>query len=253
MTPAVLCREFSNGATAYSPPGQGPFPAILVLHGSEGGWAGWSHRNAAIFAAAGFLAVPFAYSRSGSFWYAGDIIDVPLDETEAAMAALRRQSLSNGRVGLFGVSRGGEHALLLTALMARDGAAGLPDAVAVHSPSDVVCGGFDASVTRPWNDPRRASWDPADLSWTWRGSTEGLTPATPIEIERYAGPLMISHGTDDKVWTVDCTRRLDARLKSAGRAPEIHYYQGENHGLKPEAENLNTERLVSFFARHLSE
>lgn len=251
MTPAVLCRTLGGSRTAYSPPGDGPFPSILILHGSEGGWSGWSHRNAAIFASAGFLAYPFAYSRSGTFWYAGDILDVPLDDTEAAIDDLREQSLSNGRVGLFGVSRGAEHALLLTALMVRDGAEGLPDAVAVHSPSDVICGGFEANVTRSWDDPKKATWDPARLSWTWRGSTDGLKPATPIEIERYDGPLLISHGVEDKVWTVDCTRRLEARMRAAGREPEVHYYEGENHGLKPEAENLNTIRILSFFARHI--
>lgn len=35
---------------------------------------------------------------------------------------------------MFGVSRGAEHALLLTQLLAEDGSAALPDAVAVHSP-----------------------------------------------------------------------------------------------------------------------
>lgn len=252
MTPAIVCRSFGPFRTGYSPPGDGPFPCVLVLHGSEGGWSGWSHRNAVLLAAHGYLAFPLVYSRSGTFWYAGDIIDVPLDQTEAALAELRGHALSNGRVGLFGVSRGAEHALLLTALMSRDGASGLPDAVAVHSPSDVVCGGFDASLTRPWTDPKRGTWDPARLSWSWRGSSEGLQPATPIEIERYDGPLLISHGTDDKVWTVDCTRRLEQRLKAAGRDPEIYYYEGENHGLQPEAENLNNARLLSFFSRPLA-
>ncbi|MDF1793342.1 MAG: acyl-CoA thioester hydrolase/BAAT C-terminal domain-containing protein [Thalassobaculaceae bacterium] len=204
-----------------------------------------------MLAANGFLAIPFAYSVSGNFWYAGDIVDVPLDRTQDALAEARADGLSNGRVGLFGVSRGAEHALLLTALMARDGETGLPDAVAAHAPSDVICGAFEPNVTRPWTDPKRASWDPAKLSWSWRGSTAGLMPAMPIEIERYDGPLLISHGVEDKVWTVDCTRRLEARLKAGGRAPEVHYYDGENHGLQPDAENLNNARLLSFFSRHL--
>lgn len=252
MTSAVVCRSFGPFKTGYSPPGDGPFPSILILHGSEGGWSGWSHRNAVLLAANGYLAYPFSYSRSGSLWYAGDIIDIPLDQTEAAIAELRGHGLSNGRIGLFGVSRGAEHALLLTALMARDGVARLPDAVAVHSPSDVVCGGFEANIMRPWTDPKRAIWDPARLSWTWRGTAEGLMPAMPIEIERYEGPLLISHGVDDKVWTVECSRRLEARLRTAGREPEVYYYEGENHGLQPEAENLNYTRLLSFFARHLT-
>src|SRR5580704_17661402 len=45
--------------------------------------------------------------------------------------------LSGDKIGLYGVSRGAEHALLLASLMARDGVAGLPDAIAVHTPPDV--------------------------------------------------------------------------------------------------------------------
>src|SRR5262249_40264337 len=43
------------------------------------------------------------------------------------------------RVGLYGISRGAEHALLLATLMVRDGVPGLPDAIAVHTPPDVIC------------------------------------------------------------------------------------------------------------------
>ena len=44
--------------TTYGPTGDGPFPAVVVLHGSGGSWSGWSHRNAVMLAAYGFLAYP---------------------------------------------------------------------------------------------------------------------------------------------------------------------------------------------------
>ena len=95
-------------------------------------------------------------------------------------------------------------------------------------------------------------WDPADRAWTWQGSSEDLKPTTPIEIERYDGPLFISHGTEDKVWDVAMTRRLEERLRATGRDTEIHYYDGEDHILTSDAENENMERLLAFFGRHLS-
>jgi hypothetical protein len=52
---------------------------------------------------------------------AGSIIDVPLDRTIEALVALRTSGLSAKKIGPNGVSRGAEHALLLTALMAGDG------------------------------------------------------------------------------------------------------------------------------------
>ena len=124
----IVRRLIPKWGTTYRPPGEGPFPAIMVLHGSEGACSGWSHRNAAILAAHGFLAFPFGYSEGGNAWNAGNITDVSLDRTVEALDALRDFSFTGSRLGMYGVSRGAEHMLLLASLMARDGMTGLPDA-----------------------------------------------------------------------------------------------------------------------------
>lgn len=256
MSLAVIRRLIPEWGACYGPPGDGPFPAVLVLHGSEGGWSGWSHRNAVPLAAQGFLAFPFAYSRGGNAWNAGEIREVPLERSAEALQALRRFAATGSgagpKVGLYGISRGAEQALLLTALMAGEGMAGLPDAVAAFSPSDVIAGAFDARRWRDRGDPGWRVWDPAERAWSWRGSSEALLPTRPIEIERYEGPLFLAHGTADRVWSVDCTRRLEARLRDHGRSPEVHYYEGEDHLPGSEAENAHHERLFAFFQRHLA-
>lgn len=152
VTLRIISRSLPGLGQAYSPPGEGPFPTVMVLHGSEGAWSGYSYLNAAILAAHGFLAVPFGYSMGGNAWNAGNILDVPLDRTAEALAALHALPIS-GKVGLYGVSRGAEHALLCTSLMARDEVLGLPDAVAVHAPSDVICGAFIGANWRDSGDP----------------------------------------------------------------------------------------------------
>jgi len=157
----------------------------------------------------------------------------------------------SGKVGLYGTSRGGEHALLLTSLMVRDRVDPLPSAVAVHAPSDVICGGFDARQWRDKGDPGWKVWDPAERAWTWRGASDALKPTTPIEIERYEGPIFISHGTADNSWSVEMTRRLEARLIQHGRCPEVHYYDGQPHTPSGEAMNLHLRRLIAFFDQHL--
>jgi len=136
--------------------------------------------------------------------------------------------------------------------MARDGVAGLPDAIAGHAPPDVICGAFDAKTYRDSGDPGWQSWDPAQRAWTWRGSSDELLPTTAIEIERFGGPLFLSHGTQDATWSVDMTRRLGDRLNRHGRSPEVHLYEGEGHRLNSDAENQHNEHLIDFFARHLS-
>jgi dipeptidyl aminopeptidase/acylaminoacyl peptidase len=196
----------------------------------------------------GFVTLAYPYGTGGNSWHAGDIHDVNLDETAEALRWLREQPAVSGKVGLYGHSRGAEHAILLASLMARDGSVDLPDAVAAHSPSDTVAGAFIAGT---WHPKERDTWDPSKRAWRWRGSSEELTPTTPIELERYAGPVFLSHGEQDQVWTVDCTRRLEARLRASGRDPEVHYYPGEGHGLSPESDNQNHQRLVSFFWKYL--
>jgi dipeptidyl aminopeptidase/acylaminoacyl peptidase len=247
----IIRRSLPNWGWGYSPPGDGPFPAILLLHGSNGKWSGWTYRTAAILAAHGFLAIPFGYSNGGNSWNAGNIIDVPLDRTAEALGALRASSFSGDKIGLYGVSRGAEHALLLASLMVRDGVAGLPDAIAVHSAPDVVCGAFDAKTWRDSGDPGWQPWDPARRAWTWRGSSDDLLPTTTIEIERFEGPLFLSHGTQDTLWSVEMTRRLWDRLKRHGRNPEVHLYEGEDHEFKSDSENQHNELLIDFFDRHL--
>ncbi|WP_300303839.1 acyl-CoA thioester hydrolase/BAAT C-terminal domain-containing protein [Ferrovibrio sp.] len=249
----IVNRYLPDLGPTYSPPGEGPFPAVLLLHGSEGAWAGWTHRAAVILAAHGFLAFPFGYSVGGNGWNAGSIIDVPLDKTEASLARLRALPLVNGKVGIYGVSRGAEHALLLTALMVQSGCPDLPNAVAVHSPPDVICGAFKAASWRDQGDPGWQVWDPALRAWTWRGTSDALLPTTPIGIEIYEGPLFLSHGTADKIWSVEMTRRLEARLRQNGRDPEVHYYEDQGHALGSAADNIHNEKLIAFFGRHLND
>lgn len=252
MNMKVIQRPLAGFGTTYGPPGDGPFPAIVILHGSEGGWSGWSHRDAVLLACAGYLAFPFAYGQDGNIWNAGNIIDVALDRTLEAMAVLRDLPCAGSRLGLYGASRGAEHALLLTALMARDGMAGLPDAVAGHAAPDVICGAFNGRIWRDTGDPGWQAWDPARRAWRWRGRSDDLLPSTPIEIERYGGPLFLSHGTADTIWSADMTRRLAARLQCHGRQPEIHFYEGQDHMPNGAEENAHLHHLLAFFGRHLA-
>lgn len=251
MSLNVVRRLLPDFGTTYGPPGEGPFPGVVVLHGSEGGMSGWSHRTAAILAASGVLSHPHAYSVGGNGWNAGSIRDVELYRTVEALRALRASEPCNGTTGIYGISRGGEHALMVATLMARDGESDGPDCVAVHAAADVVCGAFDA---RPWRDPGDPgwrAWDPSERAWTWKGRSDDILPTTTIEVERYRGPLFASCGADDRVWSAEMTTRMAARREDHGLATEVHLFPFEGHTLRSAAENEQLSRLVAFLRAHL--
>lgn len=252
MQPAIIRRNLPDWGTLYGPPGEGSFPCIMLLHGSEGGMSGWSHRTAAIFAASGFLCYPHRYSTGDNGWNAGQIENVEIGRTAKALAALRGSILSNGKVGVYGVSRGAEHALLLASLMAQDCIDGQPDAVACLAAPDVVCGAFDARSFRDSGDPGWQPWDPAKRAWTWNGRSDALLPSSPIEIERYAGPLFLAVGMEDRTWSPEMTRRLEERRKAADLPVDAHYYKGQGHVPGCEAENEHHALLLSFLDQNLS-
>jgi len=112
-------REGTGGARLCAPIANKHSPGILVLHGSEGGRAGWAHAQAVILATQGFCAMALPYSSGGNPWHSGDIHEVDIDKTENALVWLKNHDLTNGNIGLFGSSRGGEHALLAATALAR--------------------------------------------------------------------------------------------------------------------------------------
>lgn len=122
MALAVRHSVSSFGENIYWPGNEPARGGVVCLHGSEGGWAGWNDLHCALFAAHGFAALARNYSPQGTGLLARpDIDDVPLDGTEAALTALRAELAPFGcGIGLFGVSRGAEHVLLLAQLLAED-------------------------------------------------------------------------------------------------------------------------------------
>jgi dipeptidyl aminopeptidase/acylaminoacyl peptidase len=256
----VVQSEAAGLGHVYAPAGEGPFPAILLLHGSEGaqGWIG--HRCAALFAAHGFVALPLSCAVGGNHWIAGDIWDIALDETERVMAALRAHALCNGRLGIYGWSRGAEHALLAASMTARSGSPNVPDAVAAHAPPDRVGGAWrnlfyrhredGDSITPPpaWGF-RSDRLVPGLAAWTWRG--RGLVEDSPIEIEFFRGPLFLSVGTEDEIWPSAMAQKLVDQLRAAGLDPEFHAYEGQPHMPDPTTWNVHLEQLLDFFEKSL--
>lgn len=243
--PGLSLAPLGAHGAVYGPAGaEAGLPGVVIVHGSEGPMAGWSHRFATILAAHGFLALPLAMG-SGDFFAAGPIREVDLAAVPAAGRALAAHPRAGG-VGLFGWSKGGEAALIVASLDADSPF----DAVAAHAASDRVTGAFDPAALRSgarWlltapDDPR---------AWVWAGHDAALAPGTPIPVEAAPMPLFLSVGMADEIWPAGQTLDMARRLQEAGRPADLLAVEGQGHAYDFATEPLLWARLTAFFARHL--
>lgn len=223
-----IVRERGLSGTLFTPPGDGPFPLIIVLNGSGGGTP---EQRAALLASRGYQSLALAYFKApGRPDY---ISRTPLEYFQQALdwaAEILRPA--NGFIAVVGHSRGGELALLLGAIFPQH-----ISAVIGYVPSDVVHGTLRAGHPDEQRDAIAWTWQGQALVNIWQNnpaadwhafdnpprpqapirqapafvsvenSPEHLAAAR-IPVERIAGPLLLISGSDDGFWpsTAYCER-----------------------------------------------
>jgi dienelactone hydrolase len=237
-----------NASYVFAPNDGKAHPGIVLLHGSEGGVARGVWPHALLLAHRGFSVLTFC-------WYDCDrdmlteppplMVNIELRDTVKAMEWFKKSKYvgAKKKLALYGISMGAEQALLLASLSGK-----LPvkiDAVVVHAPHDTLSKGWN----RNWADGRcwvckkedlksceykPEKWNPGcgklfgdfenadpDNLPLWRLDGSLLEGDKRIEVEKYAGPMLVTQGDKDDFWPSDNARRIEAALKKAGRAPEV--------------------------------
>jgi dienelactone hydrolase len=243
-------HESGLNGTFRTPDGQGPYPAVLALGGSDGGTPEYFLD---LLVAEGFACLALTYWGTRETKLA--FTDIPLELVERGLRWLRDDSrvvVKNGRVGLIGASRGGELALLVAAAYP-----GLVGPVVAYTPSSVAWVGIDMSLPP---GTTRSSWThngeplpyvpfPPGVApvETERGLSllpmceAGLADAAAVQraavaIERATGPLLLVSGGDDRVWpTGRMCEQLVERMARHGRAQDVTHlhYPSAGHMLFP--------------------
>jgi dienelactone hydrolase len=235
--PAADASETTVGRL-FIPPGRGPHPVVIVLSGSGGGF---DLDKAAVLSRYGFATLALAYFGIAPLptW----LHRIPLEYFDAALTWLHAQpEIDSQRVGILGVSRGAELALLLGATFPQR-----VRAIVAYAPSSVA---WAASG----RDKATGEIIPG---WTWRGKPVPFAPlplrgfmwrsAFPvvalkrpvvfrnlfrvglrnreaveraaIPVENFRGPLLLISGGDDHLWpAAEMSEAIVARLKSKGGA-----------------------------------
>jgi len=228
-------------------------PAILLVGGSSGG-IGWQDLMATELAQRGFVALALAYVRMDDL--PQDLERIPLEYFDRAIDWLSHQPyVDAARLGIGGVSKGGELALLLASMH--------PEikAVAAFVPSGVVFQSITAAVAAAAYAQARqqaavGAYFPKTSSWAYCGmdvpfvaygrvknprsvadfylagleQADSLEPAT-IKVERINGPILLLTGRDDKQWPSTKLSEMIVKRLTAKRFPhEFEHFAYEDAG-----------------------
>ena len=164
--------------------GEGTYPALIILGGSDGSIG---TQMAAILASHGYVTLALDYF--GDPPLPAELVEIPLEYFKNAIDWLQTQeSVDADKIGVIGVSRGGELALLLGATY--------PEITAVvgYVPSSVVIGGISST-----NPGEKSAWTlngtPIPFATSWETSEENTIP-----VEQINGPILLISGKDDQIW-----------------------------------------------------
>lgn len=208
-----VVRDNGLNGVFFDPPGDGPFPTIMLLSGSGGGL---SEPQAALYASHGYAALALAYFRGEGL--PDDLLRIPLEYFETAIAWLQdRPQVDATRLAVGGGSRGGELSLLLGSRypVFRAVVATVPSAVVYGAVSTSADGFRQPAWTHggqgiPFLNSRPGSSPEYD---TQPGVGFALTPiflrsledaeavrAAAIPVERINGPVILISGRADAMW-----------------------------------------------------
>lgn len=215
------------------PPGPGRRPAVIVLHGSEGGGA-MSRGRALDLAAQGFvtLAVDYFADRAERLPLPPDLREIPIEVVDRAHAWLaRRPEVDPNRIAVVGTSRGAELALLVGATFHWPAAivgcaAGdlvraadefhVPGSTIVNAPAWTYRGrpiAFVPDEPEPFRryPSRTAAYRAAEVDFAPR------LAAARIRVERIKAPLLVLGSEADTIWhSAEMVRRILGRRSEAG-------------------------------------
>ena len=178
----VSIGEAMPGSFFVAPPGEGPHPAIILMGGSEGNDTS-ARGLAEPFLAEGYAVFGLIYYSPRYFGATAAkfpqlpsaFASIPVERVEQARDWLAaRRDVRADAIGLYGVSKGAELALLAGERI--DGLA----AIAAIVPSDVVWEGWG-----PGTEPGRSS------SFSWRGEPLPFVPYVDMQAE------IAKYGTDE--------------------------------------------------------
>lgn len=242
----IPIRENGIVGVLFVPESDHRLPVIVTLTGSNGGMG---ENRAQMLANHGFATLGLGYF--GVEGLPDRLENIPLEYFEKAFQWIETNpKLDPSRIGIFGVSRGGELSLLLGTVFPEK-----MRAICAITPSSVINGGLAEKPCEAWvlhgipiapfapvaqlclqgEDGK----DPAHAVATAPLFLEGMNDKAAFEksairVEKIRCPVMIICGGDDQMWPAFVfAEQINQRLKKSGSAVsfELLKYPNAGHGI----------------------
>jgi len=226
-------------ARLYQPAGNGPFPAVLQVHG--GAWNNKDRtdgQNTALdLCAAGIVVLSIDFRNAPEAPYPASLQDINYGIRWLKHRAAEFGS-SAGQVGIYGTSSGG-HQVLLAAMRPDDPryrALPLAEAPDLDARLAFVISGWGVLYPLERQKLAKAAGDDklARSHDIFFGNEEGQIEATPaLAIERgekvYLPPALVFQGTKDKWTSVELAQQFAADYRKAGGEMDLLLLEGAQH------------------------
>ena len=198
-------------AYVHFPSSQKLLPAIITLGGAEGGFS-FTEAEAKLIVNEGFIVMRLGYFKYSKNTKKQTLKEIRIEKVMEAIDWLKKNnSVDSTKIGLLGISKGAELALIVASKT------NSVKAVAAHVPSHVVWCGIGK-----WTALNKSSWswqgEPIPFlpyakpksGWFTKRIAEfyeaGIKtypekiPLSAISVENIAGPILISSGGKDDIW-----------------------------------------------------
>ena len=240
--------------------GQGPFPAVVCIHG--GAWAAGAKKDiegyARTLAANGFVAANVEYRLAPAHKWPAQIEDCKC-AVRYLRAHAKELNIDPDRIFASGFSAGGHLSLMLGLMDPADGLEGEGGNPGFSSAVQGVANFYGPTDMRVWNlTPKDASpeaekmvasskdilvnvWGTADRS------APILAQASPITyVDAQDPPILSFHGTKDDIVDISQARLLHAALEKTGVPQELVVMEGDGHGWGGAKFDDSVNRVLAF-------
>ncbi len=235
--------------------GDGPFPAVVFLHGE--GWRAGNRQQMNHFiegmARLGYVSITVEYRLVPTARFPAQV-----EDCKAAVRWLRANAkkyrVRSDRIGVVGFSAGGYLASMLGVTAKEDGFEGVggnPEQSSRVQAAVSFFGPTDFS-SRDWPKDLEEEVIAPFLGGSFAHKSDLYKRASPINyVTVDAPPFLFLHGTDDKLVPIDQSRRLSEKLKQIGVPAQMVVLEGEGHGFTDANNQKSMQQMLDFLGEQL--